>query len=172
MTAIVVGVVVVVLIAVAAPSIFFAAKRAAEAEAAQFRLVPVWLGIPHGPLFVVRAALPPTCSLLRFEQCMKSAAGALEPIFGLPAVVSALDGARIAVHFMPKWRDAITGQMVAGTATSIEVRVGSDLAALCHELVHVCQFKAGVVDETHASWGPEIYAAIERYEAFARTVRE
>ena len=150
---------------------FLWARSRALAEAAQFQTIATWLGGPEGNFCIVQVALPPTCSRIRFEECMAHAGISLGLIFGEQAVARALDGTRIAVHFAEKWRDAITGQWVAGTALHGEVRVGSDLAALCHELVHVCQERAGLIDEAHASWTPEIYAAIERYEAFARTVR-
>lgn len=168
MTTVVVAVVAFTLVAVAALSIFFAAKRAAEAEAAQFVAVT---GLFRGQHLEVRVALPPTCSLWRFTVCFRFAVDECARVFGERAV-ELISGARFAVNFSTKWRDNVSGQMVAGTALNGEVRVGSDLAALCHELVHVCQERAGLIDEAHASWTPEIYAAIERYEAFARTVRE
>ena len=147
--------------------LFLWAQSRALAEAAQF--VPV-SGLFRGQVLELRVALPPTCSLWRFTVCLRFAVDECARLFGERAV-ELISGTRCAVHFSTKWRDNVTGQMVAGTALHGEVRVGADLAALCHELVHVCQERAGLIDETHASWTPEIYAAIERYEAFARTVR-
>lgn len=157
----------VLLVVGASVGFFLWARSRALAEAAQF--VPV-SGLFRGQSLEVRVALPPTCSLWRFTVCLRFAVDECARLFGERAV-ELISGTRCAVHFSTKWRDAITGQWVAGTALQGEVRVGSDLAALCHELVHVCQERAGLIDEAHASWTPEIYAAIERYEAFARTVR-
>lgn len=58
------------------------------------------------------------------------------------------------------------GQHVAGQTYFKTVKVGLDLAALCHELAHVCEeFTDGRVDMGHERWAARgIYNATNAYE--------
>ena len=65
----------------------------------------------------------------------------------------AIDKWKISVRPTLKWISE--GKLVAGqtnTAMGV-VEVGSDLAALAHELAHVCEFKLqGFTDDAHKTW--------------------
>jgi hypothetical protein len=79
----------------------------------------------------------------------------------------ALVGHAVQLYIMEKatWTDG-WGRPVAGLQSNHVLVVGSDLAALCHELAHLCE---KIVDQTedaeHASWQDSgIFAAINAYE--------
>lgn len=148
-----------VLTAVAAVSIYVAAKRAAADIAAQFVEVVVLFNVRQ------RVALPTTCSLERFKECAFEAADLCVGLFG-PRALDALNDVRVTVDFGLRWHDAITGQLVAGTSRHGDVRVGCDLAALAHEFIHVCQERIdGHIDEAHAFWLPDYDKAIATYHS-------
>lgn len=75
---------------------------------------------------------------------------------------------RIIVQRVTSWHSPAHGTSVAGVSTGMTIHVGSDLAALAHELAHECEFEeggAGAQDFTHATWlGRGIQRAVDVYE--------
>ena len=73
---------------------------------------------------------------------------------------------QIKVEATPAWTDR-WGRHVGGTSAFGTLQVGSDLAALCHELAHACETEwTGTTDESHATWQQNgIQRAIDSYES-------
>lgn len=75
---------------------------------------------------------------------------------------------RIIVQRVTSWHSPAHGTSVAGLSTGMTIHVGSDLAALAHELAHECEFTeggAGAQDFTHATWSARgIQRAVDVYE--------
>lgn len=83
------------------------------------------------------------------------------------AVRRATFGLRVYVRPTETWIDG-HGRKVAGLSLGLVVHVGPSLAALCHEMAHVCDERLGRrVDYSHASWVENgIRAAVIEYETW------
>ena len=82
-------------------------------------------------------------------------------------VYAALDGVHVRIVSTDTWGDN-WGRKVAGLdPPGAEVLVGRNLAALCHELAHQCEFVLNrVIDDAHAGWEAKgVFAAIDEYAA-------
>lgn len=83
-----------------------------------------------------------------------------------------LDAARAAAHIIVQrvneWFSPAHGGNVAGVTTGTTIDVGQNLAALCHELAHVCEWIEGgdaKQDMQHVTWVHRgIQAAVDEYE--------
>jgi hypothetical protein len=62
---------------------------------------------------------------------------------------------------------------VAGLSSGTTIDVGRDLAALCHELAHTCEYLEGgraKQDDAHTTWGKRgIQRAVDEFELLMRT---
>lgn len=78
--------------------------------------------------------------------------------------------ASIYVKDTKSWHDT-AGQKVAGQQAGRVLYVGIDLAALCHELAHLCDAELDKrVEYDHASWTQRgIFTAVNEYEAWLLT---
>jgi len=78
-------------------------------------------------------------------------------------IIEAGSRAQVYVHGSPEWLDAWSRQ-VAGLQIGTALAVGSDLAALCHELAHLAKSLEGDAQENHAGWALDgTLAAIDVY---------
>lgn len=93
----------------------------------------------------------------------------LERVWARERIEAALRGWRINVLPVETWTSASSGQTVAGETFLDQglILVGPSLAALAHEIAHVCEDRIdNVVDYAHATWsGRGIYEALAEYEA-------
>lgn len=87
-----------------------------------------------------------------------------------PATLDAARSAlRVIVQRNNQWSSPLHGSNVAGLTSGVTVDVGSNLAALCHEIAHVCEFLEGgraAQDDRHATWERRgIQRAVDEFEA-------
>ena len=91
--------------------------------------------------------------------------------FSAETLLRAQREVKIIIQRVNQWSSPLHGTNVAGLARGTTIDVGANLAALCHELAHVCEFIEGGAekqDATHASWAKRgIQRAVDEYEAMA-----
>lgn len=157
---------IVVFLLVAGVAVWFAlwARARSQAEAAWF--ITLFMEGAVGR-FEYDVALPPGFNKLVMTRSFDMAVRSLSVAFGdLHTWAAIHEGLRIIVHPTPTWIDPLTGRTIGGTSRHGEIRVGSDLSALFHELAHrVIEIQHGVVDDGHVYFTPEVWAADERYRA-------
>jgi hypothetical protein len=104
----------------------------------------------------------------KLKECLLLAIGALNAVWSTTNMYALLDGVHVNVMTSPTWSDPFTGRTIAGQSlpSSKTVVVGSDYAALAHELAHVIEAGPGRLGfEDHASWASSgIQAAVDKYE--------
>jgi len=85
---------------------------------------------------------------------------------------STIDATRIALHVLVQktnvWESPLHGGNVAGVTSGTTIGVGVNLAALCHEIAHACEFIEGGADRQdtkHLTWEKRgIQRAVDEYE--------
>jgi hypothetical protein len=89
-----------------------------------------------------------------------------------PDARRACDGVRVKVMPTPEWHD-VWQRKIAGDEAGEYVTVGSDFAALLHELAHLVELRLdGVVDAAHAGWAAKgIRAAEDDFAAWLKAQR-
>ncbi len=71
------------------------------------------------------------------------------------------------------WDSPAHGGKIAGMADGLILYVGSDLAALAHEMAHACEFLEGYIDHNHSVWKLRgIHAAVDAYQQYLRGMNE
>ena len=100
------------------------------------------------------------------DNALTLAVSKLRPVWPLTATTLVAHNTKFIVQPVPEWTD-IWGRKIAGSSSGQVVTVGSDLAALCHELAHRCEWELdGRTDDAHVSWTSRgIHAAIDQYAA-------
>lgn len=78
---------------------------------------------------------------------------------------------KIYVEATPTWGDGY-GRKVAGLQAQNVIYVGSDLAAMCHELAHLCELKLDLfIDDAHEGWVKNgIQRAVDEFDLWLRKV--
>jgi hypothetical protein len=104
----------------------------------------------------------------KLKERLLLALGALSAVWSTTNMYALLDGVHINVMPSTTWSDSFTGRTIAGQSlpSGKTVVVGSDYAALAHELAHVIEAGPGRLGfEDHASWARNgIQAAVDKYE--------
>ena len=119
-----------------------------------------WKTGPYG----VQWTGPEGFDVNRLAVAMDRALDTLSAVWPREKVLLALAASKVIVNPEPAWVD-IWGRKVGGLTVGDIVFVGSDLAALAHELAHRCEYVLeGKVDEDHALWlSRGIFAALDKY---------
>lgn len=88
----------------------------------------------------------------------------------MPATLSKVPNElRIVVQKVNEWDSPMHGSKVAGIADATTVYVGIDFAALLHEMAHVAEFIDGNIDHTHGTWIKRgIYRADDAFQAYLK----
>ena len=102
----------------------------------------------------------------QLDSAITLAIAKLRPVWPTTVTTLIAVNTKFIVNVVPEWTD-IWGRRVAGESLGDTVTVGSDLAALCHELAHRCEWELDKkTDDSHASWGSRgIFAAVDAYAA-------
>lgn len=136
----------------------------------QVRNQQPWLPLPG--FTDAKAAVPPGVAAVRVASALQQAAFAIAEHgpWKRDDVMRVANSARIAVIAADSWTDR-WGRKVGGTTwPDGTMQVGQDLAAMCHELAHLCEMKLeGPTDDSHSSWTDRgIWAADNDYRAWLK----
>lgn len=106
------------------------------------------------------------------DRCINEAFIALrENTDVMPSTLVQLASAlHVVVQKVDTWASPQHGTTIAGLAQGTTLYVGNDLASLCHEMAHACEFiegGRGKQDDQHLTWQARgFFLAVERYEAW------
>lgn len=95
---------------------------------------------------------------------------ALHRCFPSSTLLQAKEVLHVMVQRVPSWHSPQHGGNVAGVTSGHVVYVGSDFAAVCHELAHLCEFlEMGAYDFEHGTWGVRrIQVAVDEWQQATR----
>ena len=114
-------------------------------------------------------SVPSNFNISRLEMGLKKAALLLcTHTHWLPTqVASVTSRVKLLVHDTEEWQDT-WGREVAGLQELNVLHVGYSLAALCHELAHLCESSLEArVDVEHLGWPSNgVQAAVDAFEAW------
>ena len=124
---------------------------------AYFRQRIPWKPLPGVPN--VQYHSPGPVDEAKLARCFLAAIAALRVHADFSArAIDHLSNVRIFVEQGDTWH-------TTGAAKGEQVYIGTNFAALAHELAHVAEFVEGSIDLAHASWGRRgIFIAIDTYE--------
>lgn len=90
----------------------------------------------------------------------------LNKCFSASVLLKAAEVLHVCVQRVPKWHSPQHGGEVAGVTSGHVIYVGSDLASVCHELAHVCEFlESGTYDFAHQTWADRgIQRAVDEWQ--------
>ena len=102
----------------------------------------------------------------QLDAALTLAVSKLRPIWPIAVTTLVAHNTKFIVQPVPAWVD-IWGRKIAGSSSGSIVTLGFDLAALCHELAHRCEWELeGRTADAHASWTSRgIHAANDAFAA-------
>lgn len=120
--------------------------------------------------FDVKYVAPPGYSTAKLAEALHVVSDALAqhvPEWSAGRIAESISGCRILVASVYQWQN-MSGQWVGGEQDGNIVKVGVNLAALCHEVAHLCEMHIeGSYDYDHAHWARKgIWAADNVYSAW------
>lgn len=105
------------------------------------------------------------------DRCIVEAFVCLRETDIMPSTLAQLATAlRVVVQKVDTWHSPQHGAVIAGLSQGTTIYVGRDLASLCHEMAHACEFiegGRGKQDDAHETWAWRGFLrAVDRYEVW------